>query len=136
MNRAVGLLAFIVLFGGCSKKPSAADAAGAIKVLEAFAAVGNAQLLYAGCAEIPSCAAGCAKELTACASPDTDDSQRAALLASCSGLDYRARRDQGEQLTPEAWATQHFSSFLDALVPVASAEDQKRLTGLRQATKL
>ena len=133
------LLCLAVLSISCAKKPSSSDVQPTIRVLEAAssASVDDAtRLLFAGCSEIPACAQGCAKELDFCASPDNDESQRATVLASCSGVDYRARRDKGEALTPSQWARQHMTSFLDGVAKVASEAEQKRLAELRAATKL
>lgn len=139
MVRSLLIGSMLALSYGCTKSPSAHDAAPTMRVL---AAVGDldapttARLLYQGCSEISSCASGCEKELTFCAGPDTDPAQRAAVLSSCSGLDYRARRDKGEQLDPDAWIRQHFSGFLDALTPVAGEADKQKLSELRAQTKL
>lgn len=60
------------------------------------------RLLFQGCSELRSCAAGCDRELSMSAEALTDPSQRAALLAQCFG-EYRKARAADAKLSAEAW---------------------------------
>lgn len=83
------------------------------------------RLFYQLCSELRGCAQTCGRELTECARPETDPSQRAVLVASCAP-DYRQRRDRGEALHPDAWLKERLVRFLDE-VRAALPDEQQRL---------
>lgn len=123
----------------CAKKPSAADVAPALKIVQAASTVTDAatvtRLVYQGCSEIPSCAQGCEKNFVVAADPVSDEGQRAALVADCSA-DYRKRRDAGEKLSPDAWMLQSFGTFLDGVQAAACDTEKASLVSLRKQAKL
>lgn len=117
---------------GCATKPDQADAKGALDVVRALSdpsldAKSAIRLRYQGCAELPGCAAGCAEELEFCATPDSAEEQRGAVLAKCfSGVD-KAAADQ--------WFHEHFDRFVDASRPLLSEAEQKELDAARAKVK-
>lgn len=127
----MGLL-FLSLTLGCAKKPDQADARGALTAVRSLAAAGldeksAVRMRYAACAELPGCAAGCGDALTFCASADSDELQRGAVLAKCfSGVD-KAAADQ--------WFRGHFEGFVDASRPLLSEADQRELDAARARVK-
>ncbi len=131
-NAKLAALLLLSLTPGCAKKPDQADARGALTVMRSLSdpgldATGALRLRYTGCAELPGCAAGCVDALTFCATPDSDEQQRGAVLAKCfSGVD-KAAADQ--------WFRGHFDRFVDASRPLLSEADQRELDAARAKVK-
>lgn len=129
------LLLVLVLSAGCAKKPDAADAKGALTLVQSLAAVDAASALrvsYQGCSELPGCAGGCADAFAFCASADSDEVQRKVVLTTCSS---EAKQAFEKQVTPDAWFRGHLEQFLDASRPLLDAESQRRFDAARAKSK-
>ena len=127
----MGLL-LLSLALGCARKPDQSDARGALTVLRSLSdpaidAKTALRVRYQGCAELPGCAAGCADALTFCATPDSDEAQRGAVLGKCfSGVD-RAAADQ--------WFRGHFDRFIEASRPLLTAAERREFDAARAKVK-
>ncbi len=93
------------------------------------------RLFYQLCSELKGCALSCDRELSECAKPDVDPSQRAVLVANCA-LDYRQRRDKGEALHPDAWLKERLVRFLDDVRTALSGEEQRQFEAARAQVRL
>lgn len=120
-------------------KASPTEIAEAKKMLEVFAgdvpAEVRPRLLYQACSESAECAQGCPKELSAAASVESID-DRAMILAQCDKLDYKARRDKGEKLSPNQWIEQHWKRVFDRLERGVDKADLKQWKAWRKQAKL
>lgn len=120
----------LALLAACAGPPgpAPADAKAALHLLEAAAEVSDPdvalRMQYAGCSEIPGCAAGCAEGLRFGASPDASEAQRGAVLGDC----FPAARTAA---SADAWFRGHLDAFLDAARPVLDAAEQQRFDAAR-----
>lgn len=104
---------WLLLLALCAcHRVSEADARDFIKTTTAAAGVDNEddrfRVLLQGCSEIPSCAAGCEKALSAAASVDRSD--RGTLLAHCFD-DAKAAKAADPKLTIETWYRGYLSKY-------------------------
>jgi hypothetical protein len=124
-----------------AEKPNAAVLKPATNVLalltmNEFDAETRTQVMFQGCSEIASCAAGCEQALSASAKHHIDASQRGRILASCSGLDCKVLRDKDDKLTAEAWIEQHMRAFFDSIRPLVPKADRPEFDAARKKAKL
>ena len=116
-----------------SKKVPAEDARQLVKDLEAISSVEGAdtqaRLLYGGCAELASCAAGCEKALAFAAKPALDAAQRGVILAECFSELKKEHAQNG--ISADAWFQRYMSSYAERARAELSSEDQKRLAAAK-----
>lgn len=142
---ALLLAAATTTTAACSDRVSADDKQAAYRAVVSIAQSGaqsgdidpetQQRLFYLLCSELKGCAQSCARELAACAKPETDPSQRATLVASCA-KDYRQRRDRGEALHPDAWLKERLIGFLDKVHAALTGEEQRQFEAARTKARL
>lgn len=119
-----------------SASPTPADAAAAVRVLEAVQAVTPEmvdELLGVACSEIPSCGRACVPGLAAfsVAGPGKEPAQ--VLADGCAEFRPKAA---GGAAAAAAFGRARVSAFLDACKPVLQGSDAARVAELRAQLKL
>ena len=115
------------------------DARAALRTAEAAATTDDAALrarmIYTGCGEAPSCADGCAKGLKLCGDKETDDEQRARILAQCFKPFAEARKAKPKTAaTP--WFASYFGDYLTKARDKLDPGDQARLDAAKKKLAL
>lgn len=138
MRYLVALVVMLPLVAAADA-PSAEDIAEAKKMLATFAgdvpADVRPRLLYQACSENARCHAGCNKELELAATIE-NQADRGAILAACEKVDYKARREKGEKISPDAWIEQHWKQVFDQLEKHVARGDQKQWKANRKKARL
>jgi len=136
----LGLLLFLLSSAACHKvtiEDAKASYAGVLSVGESaivFEPDQRRRALYQLCSEIKSCAAGCEQALSFCASRDSEEAQRTAMLADCYGEAKRAR--DADKMKGDEWFEGYLARYIDKTRPLVPEQDRRRYDGATRRLKL